>query len=160
MMKYQIQVYELDSPMREKTWWLRDFSRDYLESVFIDRSYGKDIENISIVIILIRHIPGYEAWDKPRRPKYIEHYESVSYITGEPVRWEWNKRFVIEIRFNNDVYDEFLKADDEQSKRIIARETLKALELLDKVPKRLKDFDKERFRTDVANYYRSQGWID
>jgi len=73
---------------------------------------------------------------------------------------EWNKRFVIEIRFNNDVYDEFLKADDEQSKRIIARETLKALELLDKVPKRLKDFDKERFRTDVANYYRSQGWID
>lgn len=159
-MKYQIQVYELDSPMREKTWWLRDFSRDYLESVFIDRSYGKDIENISIVIILIRHIPGYEAWDKPRRPKYIEHYESVSYITGEPVRWEWNKRFVIEIRFNNDVYDEFLKADDEQSKRIIARETLKALELLDKVPKRLKDFDKERFRTDVANYYRSQGWID
>lgn len=159
-MKYQIQVYELDSPMREKSWWLRDFSRDYLESVFIDRSYGKDIENISIVIILIRHIPGYEAWDKPRRPKYIEHYESVSYITGEPVRWEWNKRFVIEIRFNNDVYDEFLKADDEQSKRIIARETLKALELLDKVPKRLKDFDKERFRTDVANYYRSQGWID
>ncbi|MBR1636607.1 MAG: hypothetical protein IJ687_02010 [Bacteroidales bacterium] len=159
-MKYQIQVYELDSPMRKKTWWLRDFSRDYLESVFIDRSYGKDIENISIVIILIRHIPGYEAWDKPRRPKYIEHYESVSYITGEPVRWEWNKRFVIEIRFNNDVYDEFLKADDEQSKRIIARETLKALELLDKVPKRLKDFDKERFRTDVANYYRSQGWID
>ena len=159
-MKYQIQVYELDSPMRKKTWWLRDFSRDYLESVFIDRSYGKDIENISIVIILIRHIPGYEAWDKPRRPKYIEHYESVSYITGEPVRWEWNKRFVIEIRFNNDVYDEFLKADEEQSKRIIARETLKALELLDKVPKRLKDFDKERFRTDVANYYRSQGWID
>ena len=159
-MKYQIQVYELDSPMEKKTWWLCDFSRDYLESVFIDRSYGKDIENISIVIILIRHIPGYEAWDKPRRPKYIEHYESVSYITGEPVRWEWNKRFVIEIRFNNDVYDEFLKADDEQSKRIIARETLKALELLDKVPKRLKDFDKERFRTDVANYYRSQGWID
>ena len=159
-MKYQIQVYELDSPMEKKTWWLCDFSRDYLESVFIDRSYGKDIENISIVIILIRHIPGYEAWYKPRRPKYIEHYESVSYITGEPVRWEWNKRFVIEIRFNNDVYDEFLKADDEQSKRIIARETLKALELLDKVPKRLKDFDKERFRTDVANYYRSQGWID
>ncbi len=159
-MKYQIQVYELDSPMEKKTWWLCDFSRDYLESVFIDRSYGKDIENISIVIILIRHIPGYEAWDKPRRPKYIEHYESVSYLTGEPVRWEWNKRFVIEIRFNNDVYDEFLKADDEQSKRIIARETLKALELLDKVPKRLKDFDKERFRTDVANYYRSQGWID
>lgn len=159
-MKFEIEVYEYESAFKEKAWWLCDFSRDYIEPSFLDRSYGKDIENISIVIILIRHIPGYEAWDKPRRPKYIEHYESVSYITGEPVRWEWNKRFVIEIRFNNDVYDEFLKADDEQSKRIIARETLKALELLDKVPKRLKDFDKERFRTDVANYYRSQGWID
>ena len=72
----------------------------------------------------------------------------------------WHKRFELEVRFDNDVYDEFLHADEDQSKRIIARETLKALDLLDKVPKRLKDFDKERFRTDVANYYRSQGWIE
>ncbi len=159
-MRFEIDIFELDSPMLTKSDWLQDFSKQYLIPAFKGKYYGQDILNIAIVIILIQHLPGYEAWDKPRRPKYIEHYESVSYITGEPVRWEWNKRFVIEIRFNNDVYDEFLKADDEQSKRIIARETLKALELLDKVPKRLKDFDKERFRTDVANYYRSQGWID
>ena len=159
-MRFEIDIFELDSPMQTKSDWLQDFSKQNLIPAFKGKYYGQDILNIAIVIILIRHLPGYEAWDKPRRPKYIEHYESVSYITGEPVRWEWNKRFVIEIRFNNDVYDEFLKADDEQSKRIIARETLKALELLDKVPKRLKDFDKERFRTDVANYYRSQGWID
>lgn len=159
-MIFEIRIYEIDHPMLNKSSWIEDFSKQYLIPAFEDQSYGPDILNVVIVIILIRHEPGYEAWYKPRRPKYIEHYESVSYITGEPVRWEWNKRFVIEIRFNNDVYDEFLKADDEQSKRIIARETLKALELLDKVPKRLKDFDKERFRTDVANYYRSQGWID
>ena len=159
-MRFEIDIFELDSPMQTKSDWLQDFSKQNLIPAFKGKYYGQDILNIAIVIILIQHLPGYEAWDKPRRPKYIEHYESVSYITGEPVRWEWNKRFVIEIRFNNDVYDEFLKADDEQSKRIIARETLKALELLDKVPKRLKDFDKERFRTDVANYYRSQGWID
>lgn len=159
-MIFEIRIYEIDHPMLNKSSWIEDFSKQYLIPAFEDQSYGPDILNVVIVIILIRHEPGYEAWYKTRRPKYIEHYESVSYITGEPVRWEWNKRFVIEIRFNNDVYDEFLKADDEQSKRIIARETLKALELLDKVPKRLKDFDKERFRTDVANYYRSQGWID
>ena len=159
-MIFEIRIYEIDHRMLNKSSWIEDFSKQYLIPAFEDQSYGPDILNVVIVIILIRHEPGYEAWYKPRRPKYIEHYESVSYITGEPVRWEWNKRFVIEIRFNNDVYDEFLKADDEQSKRIIARETLKALELLDKVPKRLKDFDKERFRTDVANYYRSQGWID
>lgn len=159
-MIFEIRIYEIDHPMLNKSSWIEDFSKQYLIPAFEDQSYGPDILNVVIVIILIRHEPGYEAWYKPRRPKYIEHYESVSYITGEPVRWEWNKRFVIEIRFNNDVYDEFLKADDEQSKRIIARETLKALELLDKVPKRLKDFDKERFRTDVANYYRSQGWIE
>ena len=156
MMIFEIEIYEIDQPMLNKSSWIEDFSKQYLIPAFKGKYYGQDILNIAIVIILIRHLPGYEAWDQPRRPKYIDYYK-VS-LMGRQL--EWNKRFVIEIRFNNDVYDEFLKADDEQSKRIIARETLKALELLDKVPKRLKDFDKERFRTDVANYYRSQGWID
>jgi len=155
-MIFEIEIYEIDQPMLNKSSWIEDFSKQYLIPAFKGKYYGQDILNIAIVIILIRHLPGYEAWDQPRRPKYIDYYK-VS-LMGRQL--EWNKRFVIEIRFNNDVYDEFLKADDEQSKRIIARETLKALELLDKVPKRLKDFDKERFRTDVANYYRSQGWID
>jgi hypothetical protein len=157
MMKFEIEVYEYESAFKEKAWWLCDFSRDYIEPSFLDRSYGKDIENISISIILVRQYPGYEDWDKPRRPKYIEHREARC-ISGELMIW--HKRFELEVRFDNDVYDEFLHADEEQSKRIIARETLKALDLLDKVPKRLKDFDKERFRTDVANYYRSQGWIE
>ena len=155
-MIFEIEIYEIDQPMLNKSSWIEDFSKQYLIPAFKGKYYGQDILNIAIVIILIRHLPGYEAWDQPRRPKFIDYYK-VS-LMGRQL--EWNKRFVIEIRFNNDVYDEFLKAGDEQSKRIIARETLKALELLDKVPKRLKDFDKERFRTDVANYYRSQGWID
>ena len=62
----------------------------------------------------------------------------------------WDKRFVIEILFSKDVYDEFKLADEEQSKKIIARESLNALILLDKIPKKLKDFNKERFRADVA----------
>ena len=156
-MLFELRIYETDHPMLKKGLWIEDFSKKYLENTFKVKEYGQDVLNIVIVFILIRNIPGYEDWDKPRRPKYIEHLEFSNVATGDPLIWD--KRFVIEIRFGNDVYDEFMLADDEQSKKIIARESLKALDLLDKIPKRLKDFDKERFRADVADYYRYKGWI-
>lgn len=157
-MKFELRVYELQTEMKEKSDFIDDFSKKYLEKYFSDKTYGKDVENIAIVIILIKTLPGYENWNMVRRPKYIEHYESTYVPSGIP--WEWNKRFVIETRFDFEIYDEFLAADEEEAKRILARETLQSLELLDKLPKRLKDFDINAFRADVKNYYRQQGWIE
>jgi len=34
------------------------------------------------------------------------------------------------------------------------------LDLLNKLPKRLKIFEKERFKEDVAAHFKEQGWIE
>lgn len=158
-MLFELDVYECESASYEKAVFTREFSRTYLESYFLLDDYGPDVQNIAIFIILIKTHPGYEKWYKVRRPKYIEYLSGTSVITGEPEQWEWKKRFVIEIRFDGDLYDEFIEADEEKAKQILAKETLNALELLDKLPKRLKHFDKDRFKNDVAKYYHEQGWI-
>ena len=54
---------------------------------------------------------------------------------------------------------EFIEADEEQAKCILAREILQSLELLDNLPKRLKQFDKECFKSAVSDYFQRQGWI-
>lgn len=156
-MKFEINVYEAETASKEKSFFTRYFSKTYLEPTFLKNNYGPDVENVAIVIIMIKNRPGYEKWYKVRRPRYIEHLASHYVATGEP--WEWNKRFVIEIRFDGELFDDFVAADDEKTKCILARESLKALELLEKLPKRLNNFDKERFKKDVAAYYRQKGWI-
>lgn len=158
-MLFELKVYESETASRDKAMFTERFSKMYLEQYFLSKDYGPDVLNIAIVIILIKTHPGYEDWYKARRPKYIERESGVSMITGEPEQWEWKKRFVIEIRFDGDLFDEFIGAEDEHAKHILAKETLGALELLDKLPKRLKHFEKERFKNDVSTYYHEQGWI-
>lgn len=158
-MLFELKVYERESASEEKAIFTESFSKTYLERYFLLNNYGSDVLNIAIVIILIKTHPGYEEWYKVRRPRYIEYLSGISVITGEPKLWEWKKRYVIELRFDGELFDEFIESDEEGAKHILARETLKALDLLDRLPKRLKHFDKERFKNDVANYYHEQGWI-
>ncbi len=156
-MKFCIEIYEYDNVMAEKAHYIQSFSEHYLENYFLNNNYGHDVLEISISTILIKSTSGFELFFKARKPIYIQHQEFFNELNN--CRWEWNKRFMIEIRFDNDVYDSFLKADEKESNSILARETLKALEQLDKLPKRLKDFDKEAFKRDVKALYASYGWI-
>ena len=163
-MKLQLTVVELESGTEEKVNLISRFSASYLENTFLDKDYGSDVETIMIFICVIQMRPGYENWYKVKRPKYTEYkswYTTFGIDDPDiPEFREIKKRFDIEIRFKDQLYDDFMDADEEEAKRILARETLKALELLDKLPKRLKNFDKERFKADVAAYYREQGWIE
>ena len=190
-MKLQLTVVELESGTEEKVNLIRRFSASYLENTFLDKDYGSDVETIMIIICVIQMRPGFENWYKVKRPKYTEYkswYTTFGIDDPDiPEFKEIKKRFDIEIRFKDQLYDDFMDADEEEAKRIaaeeeakriaeeeeakriaaeeeakriLARETLKALELLDKLPKRLKNFDKERFKADVAAYYREQGWIE
>ena len=158
-MLFELLVNERESASNDKAMYIEEFSRTFLKSHFLLNDYGPDVQNIAIVIILIKTRPGYEKWYKVRQPKYIEYLSGYSVITGEPKLWEWKKRYAIEVRFDDSLFEEFIESNEEEANHILARETLKALDLLDKLPKRLKHFDKERFKNDVAVYYHEQGWI-
>ena len=156
-MKYALDYYELDEAMLDKGTYIRFFSNKWLEPYFVTKDYGNDVKDICIYIQLIRVEKRYEHLFKLHKPKFIDH--KVLYNSINNLRWEWNKRFQIEIRFNNETYNAFLVANDEESNKILARETLAALDQLDKIPKRLKDFDKNAFIFDVKSLYESNGWL-
>lgn len=159
-MKYELRINEFDHGLWDKSVFVDHLSKEVLKNAFATRDYGKDVQEICIYIVLIKSQPGFERFFQPRRPKYIEHNESKDLPFSEENPLVWDKRFHIEIRFDGKVYDDFVAADENQAKHILARETLRALDLLDKLPKRLKDFDKEAFRADVQKLYQSHGWLD
>ncbi len=153
-MTFFINSYELDANIVRKRESLKQFS-SMIQSYFSDRTYGNDIMTISISIIMVRMESGYESWFKPRRPRYISYEE-----LRPPIGWEKcrerriiEKEYQIETRLSNDAYDKLLMANDEDSWCIFSQETMKALELLDKLPKRLKDFNKDLFRHDVRQFF-------
>lgn len=160
MMKYELRINEFDHGLWDKTVFVEHLSKEVLENAFATRDYGTDVQEICIYIVLIKTQPGFERFFQPRRPQYIQHKESRILPFSDDKPLVWDKRFHIEIRFDGKVYDDFISADEDLAKHILARETLIALNLLDKLPKRLKDFDKEAFRADVKELYQSLGWLD
>ena len=158
-MKIIFRAFDIDGPIdkKKKVDYFNLFPSRFLDDFFSTKSYGKDVEEIEIAAILVKMLPGYEDWHRPKRPKYYDYYFSQLIPMNPPVIF--NKRFVIQIRFSNEVYDRYLKSTGDESDAIIAQEFYRALDILDKLPKRLKDFDKEGFKKDVETLFRSHGWL-
>lgn len=152
-MNCNISYCEVDANISHQRDALNLFS-SIVQSYFKDKSYGTDVYTISIGIIMVRMEPGYEAWYKPRKPRYIKYKEIIP-------RKEWSnirekiiieKELCLETRLSNDVYDQLCNASEEDSWRIFANELLKALRLLDELPKKIKDFNKEQFKDDAKRF--------
>ena len=63
-----------------------------------------------------------------------------------------NKLFINEFNFNSDEYEEFISVSDEESKKMLENKIIESLENLDKLPKKVKDFDKARFKNDLLTF--------
>lgn len=147
-MKFEIIINELDEEMLSKLPLISKLSTS-INWFFVDKFYGNDLKSIRLIFILIKKKQGYEEWFKTRKPKYISH-NVLETFSVEKI--EINREFVIESRIDNDFYDSFLKATDEESKKLLAKEILNSLSKLDVLPKKLKDFDKERFMEDLQQF--------
>ena len=55
-----------------------------------------------------------------------------------------------------DLYDKFVTGTVEESEKILATEISNSLSNLDLLPKKIKDFDKERFRADMQQFFKEQ----
>ena len=157
-------IFEVCAPICEtasknKAWFVDGFSRRYLEEQFLTLDCGPDVEEIVIAFALLKTIPGHTEQYKPRHPKFTEYGGWKTFGPDGPKDREIKKRFFIDRRIDGDLFNEFIEADEEQAKCILAREILQSLELLDNLPKRLKQFDKECFKSAVSDYFQRQGWI-
>jgi len=77
------------------------------------------------------------------------------YIIGTGEEHIMNKLFINRFNFNPDEYEEFISVSDEESKKILENKIIESLENLDKLPKKVKDFDKARFKNDLLTFLNS-----
>lgn len=158
-MKIVFFAFDIDDTIskRKIDSYFNTFPERFLNSFFIHKYYGEDVKELEIAAIILKMHPGYENWHIPKRPKYY-YYHFSHIIAGNPPII-WNKRFTIETRLSNEDYNALITADSDEADAIIAKVFYRALDQLDKLPKRLKDFDKEGFKRDVEALFRSHGWL-
>ena len=113
--------------------------------------YGESIEQFLIGLIAVE--PIYDAFAKPRRPRYTEHKETMAFGSIPIVI---HKTLEIEIKLD---FEQFLAAEDKELQKMVAIEVLKTLHSL-KLPKKVTDFDKSRFVKDVEALFQSKYLIE
>lgn len=113
--------------------------------------YGESLETVLIGLIAVE--PIYNKFAKPRRPRYTEHKETMAFGSIPIII---HKTLEIEIKLD---YEQVLTADDEALCKIVAIDVLNTLRTL-KLPKKVTDFDKDRFVTDVESAFKTEHLIE
>lgn len=149
-------VQNTDTKSYLKSNLVQEISND-LQLLLKNKTYGADIQTFLIGFLAVKTKPGYEDWYKAKKPKYVDYKQSKNRITGELM--EIFKNYGYDIKFDNELYDEFVQSSDEESKKLLAKEILKSFAYLDKLPKKVKDFDKEKFTVDIERFFRKKGLI-
>ena len=116
------------------------------------KDYGKDVKTYTIKLNCINPPKDFEHLFKLLPPKYIDKKISKNIHTGE--EQEFKKHFFCSINLIGDYYDEFLNGTDEESKKLLAGKIFESFEHLDRLPKKVKDFDKGKFKTDVEQFFK------
>lgn len=154
-MRFRITV-EIDVESEHKSKIIRELSDD-LETFFSSKNYGEDIQNYLLGCICIRTKKGYEDWYKIRKPKYTDYKKTKNKLTGED--YEIIKTYENDFKLDNEIYEEFVSSTDEESKKILAHEILNSLSNLNSLPKKVNNFDRERFKTDLKTFFKEQNLI-
>lgn len=121
---------------------------DNLKFHFKDRQYATDIKTYTIGIVCIS--PKFDQFYKKEiKPKYTKGVRNIS-PDGIPFKLEDSFEYRIKIDFEN-----FRNADEEESKKILAKDILASLVVFEKVKSKIKDFDMTGFKSDLEEYFKS-----
>ncbi len=118
--------------------------RDY----FKNKSYGDDICSYLIGVICVH--PNYDQFFKVGRPKYVEDRTVVYEKILGPTHIY--KTFSFDIKLN---FEEFISSNTEDGLKMIAGSIMETVRTL-KYPKKIKDFDKEKFYEDLRLFFEKE----
>ena len=120
---------------------------DAANTLIASNYYGESIETMLIGLIAVE--PVYDSFAKPRRPRYTEHKETMAFGSIPIVI---HKTLEIEIKMD---YEQVLAAEDKELRKMVAIEILNTLRFM-KLPKKVTDFDKDRFVADLEESFWKQ----
>ncbi|APU97135.1 hypothetical protein BV902_12890 [Sphingobacterium sp. B29] len=121
----------------------------YLKKSFKDKDYGADLLNYTLGFTSVLAPEGYEHFFEKKKPLYVSDRTTKNRFTGE--QHHMYKLFIDSIVIEPDQYEDFVSGTDLHSLEIIKAKIFESLSNLDRLPKKVKDFDKERFRIDMRN---------
>lgn len=123
-----------------------------LKLYFLNKEYGGDVKNVEIGLLMVFTREGYEDWHKPKRMTYTNYKKSKHKLTGEIIVIE--KTLKYEIKFSDTQLANYVGNSDNLSKVILADEIVNSVSNYDKLPRQIKDFDVERFKTDLHGFFK------
>ncbi|MCZ8319767.1 MAG: hypothetical protein O9303_13280 [Silanimonas sp.] len=148
---------EIDKDAYHKSNLIHSLSKE-INHFLEGKKIGEDILNYYIGCICIKTLPGYEKWYQVRNPKYkeLQIIKSI-FPNGDDIIIK--KSFSNDIKIDGEEYDDFITVSDEESKKILAKKIIESLENLDKLPKKVKDFDKEKFKETITDFFKERNLI-
>lgn len=122
-----------------------------LSEYFFDKDYGNDLITILIGVICVA--PEFEWFSKIRKPKYV-FYRKYIRNSSEIIE---DRVFSFDLKLD---YKSFRNGSDIECQKMLANEIIKSLSNLDKLPKRVKDFRKEHFNSEMKLFFLNQKLLD
>lgn len=122
-----------------------------LNHFLLDKDYGDGINWYFIGFVGIKTKLGYEDWYRERKQRYRTYIPK-----GEtsPIN-----QFRYDIKIDMSEYDMFIGLSDEDCLNHLGHRILISLSYFDKLPKKVKNFDKKRFKEDMKLFFNSQSWF-
>lgn len=114
--------------------------QEALKSYLSDKHYGDDVKKIVIGICCMSE--QFENFYKKRKPKFIP-YNEIKVVDKTIIV---DRVFEYELWLN---FNKFQTSTPEEKRQYLAAEIVRSLENLNALPKKIKEFDKERFRSDM-----------
>lgn len=122
-----------------------------------NRNFGNGTSEYLIICYIINPPKGYEHLFVEFKPKFIEYKSLTNKLTEESFVIE--RQFSYRMKIDGEKFDKFVNASVENSRKLLSSEILKSLSNLNALPGKVKDFDKERFRADIALFFRENNLI-
>lgn len=144
-MKFALTV-EASEGVADKTMLIHELSNK-LSDYFSGKDYGDDVRQILIGTICVA--PEFEWFSTIRKPRYKFYRKYVR----DSIEIIEDRVFTFNLKID---YEDFKNQSDKQNEKMLASEILKSLSNLDSLPKKVKDFDKERFKEDMKTFLDEQ----
>lgn len=121
----------------------------YLKKSLKGKDYGADLQNYTLGFTSVLAPEGYGHFFEKKKPLYVSDRTTKNRFTGK--KHHMYRVFIDSIVIEPNEYEDFVSGTDLNSLEIIKAKILESLSSLDLLPKKVKDFDKERFRIDMKN---------
>ena len=122
-----------------------------LELFFSNKDYGEGIKHYTICLICVK--PEFELFHKVRKQRYRK---------TETIKTLDEKTITLTNTFGYDIkmdYATYINASDKEGLQLFASKIMESLFYLEKLPKHVKDFDKERFKSDLEGFFKEKGLV-